>query len=87
MIRVHLSSHFHHYTAGAADVVSAGSNLADVVGDLERRFRGLWFRIIDEQDRIRPHINIFVGGEKVDSLAAEVDSSREVHIMGALSGG
>jgi molybdopterin converting factor small subunit len=84
---VHLSSHFRHYTTGEADVVSRGSNLAEIVGDLDRQFRGLRFRIIDEQDRIRPHINIFVGGEKVDSLAAPIEPSQEVFIMGALSGG
>ena len=45
------------------------------------------FRIIDEQDRIRRHIRIFVNGEQVRDLAHRLNGTDEVIIVQALSGG
>jgi hypothetical protein len=74
------------YTHGAKEVEAAGATLADVLGDLDRQFPGFRFRVIDEQDRVRPHILIFVGGERCEDIAAPVGEA-EVFIAGALSGG
>lgn len=41
-------------------VEGAGGTMADLLMDLERRFPGLRFRIIDEQDRMRPHMRFFL---------------------------
>jgi molybdopterin converting factor small subunit len=45
------------------------------------------FRIIDEQDRIRPHIRIFLNQREVTSLDEAVAARDEVHLICALSGG
>jgi hypothetical protein len=45
------------------------------------------FRIVDEQQRIRRHIAIFVGEEMVRTLDAPVGADARVQIVGALSGG
>ena len=50
------------YTNDAAKVSADGATLAEVVGDLELRYPGIRFRIIDEQGRIRQHIKFFVNG-------------------------
>jgi molybdopterin converting factor small subunit len=84
---VHLSSHVRSYTGGLADVPAEGRTLAEVMDDLERRFPGIRFRVVDEQDRIRPHMNFFVGGFLVRDLLHPVRPGEEVHIFGALSGG
>jgi len=86
-MKVYVSSHVRSYTAGRPEVEAAGSTLAEVVGDLERQYPGIRFRVVDEQDRIRPHMNFFVGGALVRDLAHPVASGDEVHILGALSGG
>lgn len=86
-MRVHVSSHVRSYTAGQPEVEAEGRTLAEVMSDLERQYPGLRFRVIDEQDRIRPHMNFFVGGERVRDLAHPVAPGEEVHILGALSGG
>ena len=44
-------------------------------------------RMIDEQDRIRRHIRIFVNGEQVRDLAQRLEAQDEVVIVQALSGG
>ncbi len=43
--------------------------------------------MIDEQDRIRPHIRFFVGGEMARTLAYPIAPKDEVQIVCALSGG
>ncbi|HQR37785.1 MAG TPA: hypothetical protein PLF26_05230, partial [Blastocatellia bacterium] len=55
--------------------------------DLDRQYPGLRFRIIDEQDRIRPHIRIYLRDRFVFDLAEPVAEDGEVHIIAALSGG
>ena len=57
------------------------------VRDLDARFPGLRFRIVDEQEAIRPHIKMFVDGELARRLDAPVAGSAELMIVGALSGG
>jgi sulfur-carrier protein len=86
-VKVYVSSHVRSYTAGRPELEAAGATLAEVVGDLERQYPGLRFRVIDEQDRIRPHMNFFVGDELVRDLAHPVAPGDDVHILGALSGG
>jgi molybdopterin converting factor small subunit len=43
--------------------------------------------MIDEQDRIRRHIRIFVNGEQVRALSQPLNATDEVIIVQALSGG
>lgn len=75
------------YTRGAAEAAGEGTCVGTVVDSIERQFPGLRFRMIDEQDRIRPHIQIFVGEEKVRALAHPVRATDRVQIVCALSGG
>lgn len=86
-VTVHLSSHVRAYTEGRKTVEADGGTLADVLADLDRRYPGIRFRIVDEQDRLRQHMNFFVGGQSVRDLKAPVAPGQEVHILGALSGG
>jgi hypothetical protein len=76
------------YTAGAETVtLPTHATLDDALRDLDVRFPGLRFRIIDEQNAIRPHIKLFVDGELARRLSAPVALSSELMIVGALSGG
>jgi len=76
------------YTGGAGAVeVAAASTLAEALAGLDARFPGLRFRIVDEQDAIRPHIKLFVDGGLVRHLGAHIADCGELMIVGALSGG
>ncbi len=68
-------------------VEASGATLFELVADLERHYPGLRFRMIDEQDQVRPHIRIFVNGAAVKDLSAVLQTSDSVHIVQALSGG
>lgn len=85
-MRVIVPSHLHSYTNGESEVEAHGATLAEVLDDLEARFTGMRFRVIDEQDRIRPHVKFFVGGDEASTLDTPV-GPREVQIVAALSGG
>lgn len=84
---VRIASPLHSYTAGAATVEGRGGSVAEVLGDLEQRFPGIRFRVIDEQSRIRPHIRLFVNSQEARDLAAPVGRGDTVHLICALSGG
>jgi hypothetical protein len=45
------------------------------------------FRIIDEQDRIRQHIRLFVNQELIGDLKTSIKSNDELQIICAISGG
>ncbi len=86
-MRVNLSSHFRSYTAGKPAVTANGTTLGEALLDLDRQFPGLRFRLVDEQDRVRRHVKVFVNVTPVEALGTPVRASDELHVLGALSGG
>jgi sulfur-carrier protein len=86
-MRVLIPGPLRDYTANAASVSAEGQTLGVLLTDLDRRFPGLRFRIIDEQGRIRRHIKFFVDGVQAQNLDPSLDSAVEVMIVCALSGG
>lgn len=75
------------YTAERSWVEADGSTLGEVLDDLDRRFPGIRFRMIDEQQRMRRHIRFFVNGAQTFELAQPLRVSDELCIVQALSGG
>ncbi|MBL8186666.1 MAG: MoaD/ThiS family protein [Acidobacteria bacterium] len=75
------------YTRQQKEVDATGATVAELLEDLNRSFPGIRFRMIDEQDAIRPHMKIFVNGEQVFALNTALTPADEVHILQALSGG
>jgi molybdopterin converting factor small subunit len=86
-MKVRVSSVLFEYTGDRAEVEARGATLRAVLADLERRHPGLRFRVVDEQDRVRPHMTVFVGGRPTRDLDAKVGAGQEVRILHALSGG
>jgi molybdopterin converting factor small subunit len=87
MSRVHIASPLRDYTGGAAQVDARGPTLALLLADLDRRYPGIRFRMVDEQERIRPHIRIFIATQEAHDLALPVAPHDTVHLLCALSGG
>jgi molybdopterin converting factor small subunit len=85
-MRVLIPDALRSYTqSGCAE--AGGATLAELLTDLERQYAGIRFRMIDEQDRIRRHIRIFVNGAQVHELSQRLNASDDVVIVQALSGG
>jgi molybdopterin converting factor small subunit len=86
-MRVLIASPLRSYTAQQSWVEANGATLADVLGDLDRQFPGIRFRMIDEQERMRRHIRFFVNGAQTFDLAQPLGPADELCIVQALSGG
>lgn len=85
-MKVFIPSALRSYTE-QGEAEASGATLAAILSDLDRRYPGIRFRMIDEQDRVRRHIRIFVNGEQVRELAHPLRATDEVVIVQALSGG
>ena len=68
-------------------VEAAGTTVADVIDDLEARYPGIRFRMIDEQGNIRRHMRMFFDSEMVLELSQALRDDGELLIVQALSGG
>ena len=87
MTQVLIPSQLTSYTDGATRVAAVGATVGAVLDDLDRRFPGLKFRVVDEQDRVRRHMRIFIGQRETRSVAQALGEADELLIFGALSGG
>ncbi len=70
-----------------SQVQALGDTLDALFDDLDRRYPGLRFRVVDEQRRLRPNMRIFVNGVGVRDLAHALQPDDFVAIVLALSGG
>jgi sulfur-carrier protein len=71
----------------ASHVEAAGDTLDALFADLERRYPGLRFRVIDEQNLLRPNMRVFVNGVGVRELHHALQPDDFVAVVLALSGG
>lgn len=86
MTKVSIPTPLQSYTQ-SREVEATGATLVEVLADLDRQFPGIRFRMVDEQDRMRPHIRFFVNSWQVRDLAQPLGERDEVVIVQALSGG
>ena len=86
-MRVLIPSPLFSYTGGRAEVEAEGGTIDEVLKDLDARFPGIRFRVVDEQGRVRPHIRFWVSARPAPDVSSPVGASDEVMIVAALSGG
>ena len=82
-----IASPLRSYTSGASSVTADGATLHEILANLDRRFPGIRFRMVDEQERIRPHMRLFVNTSEARQLSESVQAGDTVHVICALSGG
>ncbi|MFW5877200.1 MAG: MoaD/ThiS family protein [Myxococcota bacterium] len=92
MVTVELTRHLYELFPDLArrSLVMEASTVADVVHQLEALAPGIGFYLCDERGRLRRHVNIFVGEERVADrvgLSDRVGPGSRVFVMQALSGG
>jgi len=86
-VKVRIPDPLRSYTEQQKVVDAAGSTVAELLIDLDRRYPGIRFRMVDEQSRIRKHMKVFVNDESVRDLDTPITDRDEITIMQALSGG
>lgn len=89
MAVVNFTAHLDGLAPQASTHVS-GVTVADALDEIWSDHPRLKGYILDDQDRVRHHIAIFVDGELVRGQAAlvhPVTDKTDIHVMQALSGG
>jgi molybdopterin converting factor small subunit len=85
-MKVYIPTPLRSYTK--TNIVQAeGANVAELFHDLERQFRGIRFRVVNEQDEIRQHVKVFINQTVAEGLSAPLNPTDEVRIIMAISGG
>ncbi|HEX7124545.1 MAG TPA: MoaD/ThiS family protein, partial [Thermodesulfobacteriota bacterium] len=64
-ITVRIPTPLRTLTGGQAEVTAAGSTVADVLADLERRHPGLRARLMDDQGQLRRFVNLYLNDEDI----------------------
>lgn len=76
---------------GELDTVQAsGTNVGELIEDLDRNYPGLKERICDENGNVRRFVNIFLNDEDIrflDEKATAVKATDELSIVPAIAGG
>jgi sulfur-carrier protein len=70
-----------------SQVEAVGDTLAGLFEDLNSRYPGLRFRVVDEQHHLRPNMRVFVNGIGVRDLEHALRPDDFVAVVQALSGG
>ena len=63
-----------------------GATVGEVLRELERQHPPIVGWILDEQGRVRPHVNVFVNGERVGEDVG-VAPADVLHVLPSISGG
>lgn len=85
-LRVRIPGALRSYT-DAAEVTARGDTLSAMFADLDARFPGLRFRVVDERGLLRANMRLFVNGQGVRDLGFALKDHDEVAVVLALSGG
>ena len=85
-MKVLIPSALQSYTR-AVHVEAGGDTLRAMFDELDARYPGLRFRVVDEQQRLRPNMRIFVNGADVRDLRHALRPDDFVAVVLALSGG
>jgi len=71
-------------------VQAAGSNIGEIIADLDNNSPGLKERICDEAGNVRRFVNIFINDEDIrflDEKETLVNDGDEISIVPAIAGG
>lgn len=72
------------------DTDAEALSVAEVLREMEKYYPALRSYLLDEQGRLRRHVNIFIDGNMIndrDTLSDTFSQNSEIYIIQALSGG
>lgn len=86
MATVKLRAPLKDLAGGNREVSVDGESVGQVLKDLERQHPSIVGWVLDEHGAVRPHVNVFVDGERVREDAA-VAPGATIHVLPSISGG
>lgn len=89
MPQVKFTRALNRYFPELSEFTSSEGSLLDLLLSLDKQYPGLTSYLIDEQKKLRAHVNIFLDGSISDrkDLQQNIKDCKEVYIIQALSGG
>lgn len=91
LISIYITGHLKDYTANKNRLeLPATKNVASLIEDLSKTFPGIKDKILDDQEKTRPFVNIFVNGVNIRDVEYESTILKEgdtVHILPSIAGG
>ena len=90
-IRIHVAGHLKDYTGKSVEMEIQGArDILDVIAQLDARVPNIKDRLLDEHDRTRPYINIYVNEENIRDLEGESTKAKDgdvIYILPSVAGG
>ncbi len=89
-VRVLIPTPLQRLTQNQGEVTVEGSDVRDIIHNLEARFPGIQARLCDESGTLRRFVNIYVNEEDIRFLKGEATPLKdgdEVSIIPAIAGG
>ena len=77
-------------TYGNGDIKIAGSNIEEVINNLEAEYSGFKNAICDDGGKVRGYVNIYINDEdfrSLDNINTELKEGDELTIIPAIAGG
>jgi molybdopterin synthase sulfur carrier subunit len=89
-VRVLIPTPLQRLTDNQPEVVVEGSDVREVIGNLEAKFPGVRARLCDDNGVLRRFVNIYINEEDIRFLKGEatpLQDGDEVSIVPAIAGG
>jgi sulfur-carrier protein len=91
-VTIHIPGPLRPFAGGLGRVELKGSpaTLRDAMDELWKKYPGIRDRVVNEEGRVREHVNIFVGNENVrytGDFSTPLTANAEISILPAVSGG
>ena len=89
-IKVRIPTPLRTLTGGKAEVESNGSNIIEIINDLEKNFSGIKERICEQNDQVRRFVNVYLNDEDIrfiDNINSKVKDGDTISIIPAIAGG
>lgn len=89
-IKVKIPTPLQKLTKNQTEIQANGTNIKELIDDLENNFPGIKGRICDETGKVRRFINIYVNEEDIRFLQRDetpLKDGDEVSIIPAIAGG
>lgn len=89
-VHVRIPTPLRRLTRGERMVEATGTDLAEAIDDLDRKFPGIRSKILDERGEVLRFVNIFVNERDIrflSGLQTPLTENAEVAIIPAMAGG
>ena len=90
MITVKFTSNLKSFFPRLSEFSTEKNSLQALIDEIENKYPGIKAYLLDDQNTVRKHVNIFINGKSISDkhlLKDTLSAGDEVYFMQALSGG